>query len=116
MTINEVGNEGERDMIVDATRFKLDFTFFILLNFRSLTIKNAKASTSRPSPLSVSVLDTRACAPYIIRMSRFIPETPNLFIYIGAILRPKSLRPHLRVPSKSIRLSSMHIKDDNMEL
>jgi phosphatidylglycerophosphatase GEP4 len=33
-------------------------------------------------------------------MSKFIPETPNFLIYIGAILRPKSLRPHLRVPSK----------------
>jgi phosphatidylglycerophosphatase GEP4 len=33
-------------------------------------------------------------------MSRFIPETPNFLIYIGAVLRPKSLRPHLKVPSK----------------
>jgi phosphatidylglycerophosphatase GEP4 len=40
-------------------------------------------------------------------MSRFIPETPNFLIYIGAILRPKSLRPHLRVPSKSSHLSSI---------
>jgi phosphatidylglycerophosphatase GEP4 len=40
-------------------------------------------------------------------MSRFIPETPNLLIYIGAIFRPKSLRPHLRVPSKLSHLVSI---------
>jgi hypothetical protein len=34
-------------------------------------------------------------------MPKFTFDTPNLFIYLGALLRPTNVRPHLRVPSRS---------------